>query len=454
MSRSPLALALFLPLALAACDDVPSDDTASWDTASAELDDARITAGPLNTVLPKITGTAQVGSKLTTTKGTWTGSGTVTTTVRWLRCAPDGSACVTIPGATATTYKVTGEDTHHKLRTSIAAKDTTGTRTVKSAATAQPSFAAGTMCAPAATGWAPPDRVKNVIVILFENKDGVDVTANAAAPYFSSVVQKCGSSAGYVDNLFPWDINSLSHYVALTSGSNCNTGLGSTGTGCITDDNSPSSHRLSTTSIFSQVPSWKAYEEDMPKSCDWSSPASGTNYYAKHNPPAYFSTLADCGTKDIGIARISCSSSANGTCTAPSNQLTTDLANDTLPSLSFVTPDIINDMHDGTVSQGDNWLKTYLPLITKSPAYLRGDVAVYVLWDEQESYDGGAMPNLFVSPYIEPVRSTVTMNHFSALRAMEDQLGVGTLGCAGGTAPGGGSCPAGSTADVRAAIGF
>ena len=41
----------------------------------------------------------------------------------------------------------------------------------------------------------------------------------------------------------------------------------------------------------------------------------------------------------------------------------------------------------------------------------------------------------------------------AVLRAMENAFGITTyLGCASGTKPGGGSCPAGSTADVRAAL--
>jgi hypothetical protein len=45
------------------------------------------------------------------------------------------------------------------------------------------------------------------------------------------------------------------------------------------------------------------------------------------------------------------------------------------------------------------------------------------------------------------------MNHFAMLRAWENALGITTfLGCASGTQPGGGSCPTGSTADVRAAL--
>ena len=72
----------------------------------------------------------------------------------------------------------------------------------------------------------------------------------------------------------------------------------------------------------------------------------------------------------------------NTVCSAPTGAFADDLARDTLPQFSFVTPDLVNDMHDGTVSQGDNWMHTYIPLIVASAAYQRGEVAIYVLWDE------------------------------------------------------------------------
>ena len=48
------------------------------------------------------------------------------------------------------------------------------------------------------------------------------------------------------------------------------------------------------------------------------------------------------------------------------------------------------------------------------------------------------------------------MNHFATLRAMENAFGISTyLGCASGTQTGGsGTCPTGSTADVRGAFNF
>jgi hypothetical protein len=272
----------------------------------------------------------------------------------------------------------------------------------------------------------------------------------------NSIISACGTASQYLDNAFTDNLVSEPHYLALTSGSNCDTGLDDTGTGCITDDNDATSHTLSTTSIFAQVSSWKSYQEDMPSNCD---PSSSGEYATKHNPPAFYSTLSSCSTNDVPITGLTCNPTTPMiSCGAPTNAFTQDLANDTLAAFTFVTPNLLNDMHDGTIAEGDNWFYTYLPLIVASPAYLRGEVAIYVLWDEQSTADfGGTTPNIFISPYItKGTSSSTTINHFSVLRSFENALGISTyLGCASGTQTGdAGTCPTGSTADVRAAIGF
>jgi alpha-tubulin suppressor-like RCC1 family protein len=56
-------------------------------------------SAPVNTVAPAVTGTATVGSTLTTTNGTWTGSPAPTFTYQWFR-----SPSTSISGATSSTY--------------------------------------------------------------------------------------------------------------------------------------------------------------------------------------------------------------------------------------------------------------------------------------------------------------------------------------------------------------
>jgi phosphatidylinositol-3-phosphatase len=300
-----------------------------------------------------------------------------------------------------------------------------------------------------------PAQYHHVIWIWEENKDEGAVVGNA--PYFDSIQAKCGTASNVMDSATDPGLVSEPAYAAATSGSNCNTGITSPttdGSGCIKDDND--NHSLSTQSLFqlakSSGGSWKSYQESMPQNCATSS--SGA-YAFKHNPAAFYSQIrTDCGTLDIPIPSLSCSNSSCGT---PTGALVNDAKNGTLPTFAFVTPNLDNDMHDGSVQRGDSWLKAYLPLIMDGPNYKAGDTAVFVMWDEGSSNDNGVqdIPTLFVAPAI-PAATKVTTptNNIGILKTTQEMLNLTPLlGCASGTPPGGsGQCGQGSTVSVRAAM--
>ncbi len=73
------------------------------------------TSPPVNTVAPKVTGTAKSGSALTSTAGTWTGVGN-SYTYQWQRNT--GSGNVNIAGATASKYVLTSADAGATSRSS------------------------------------------------------------------------------------------------------------------------------------------------------------------------------------------------------------------------------------------------------------------------------------------------------------------------------------------------
>lgn len=85
---------------------------------------------PINTVLPAITGTAQVGVTLTTTNGTWVGDATITYARQW---RANG---VAIPGATATTYQPVVADIGKYISCAVTATNLAGQGTAYSASTA------------------------------------------------------------------------------------------------------------------------------------------------------------------------------------------------------------------------------------------------------------------------------------------------------------------------------
>ena len=210
----------------------------------------------------------------------------------------------------------------------------------------------------------------------------------------------------------------------------------------------------------------------MPSNCSVA-PTSG-RYYARHNPAPYFSDLRingqldgnTCANDDVSFPNTTC----NGTSCTPStssNVLANDLANNTLPTFSFVTPNFCDDMHTkckpytSRVTNGDQWLAAWLPMIIASPAYQSGTTAVFIMWEAASGTAGAKfgdpLPNVIVAPSVVPgtvIPSTTTMNNIAALGATENMLGLGHLGCATGMQGNGAACPAGSTTNLRSQFGI
>ena len=92
---------------------------------------------PANTVPPAITGAAVDMQTLTSSRGTWTGSATITYTRRWLRCADTTlESCSPIPGATGSAYELMTDDIGSVLRVAVTATNSAGSATTTSAPTA------------------------------------------------------------------------------------------------------------------------------------------------------------------------------------------------------------------------------------------------------------------------------------------------------------------------------
>jgi len=285
--------------------------------------------------------------------------------------------------------------------------------TTAAAATSPLSAAAPSTSGPCGTLSSPPTYT-HVIWIWFENHSYNTIIGSKSAPYINSVANECGLATNYHNISHP----SLPNYISATSG------LGYPAIKNFDSDCSPSSTcSTSAASIFAQKESWKAYEQSMPSKCDTSN--SG-EYAVRHNPPPYFTALSGCGTNDVQYS-----------------QLATDLANNRLPAFSFITPNLIDDMHDGTIADGDTWLSKNLPTILKSSEYTGGSTAVFITWDEGE---GGSRTNgeqcatntsdvschvatLVISPSTKPgTQSSTLFNHWSLLATAEQLLGLPKLG--------------------------
>ncbi len=236
-----------------------------------------------------------------------------------------------------------------------------------------------------------PVHVAHVVWIWFENHGYSDVVGSPDAPFFGLVATACGVATNYVAITHP----SLPNYIAATSGS----------TQGVEDDAGPAVHRLSVPSLFGQV-GGRSYEESMPFRCDLS---DGGRYAVKHDPQAYYVPLrARCPEQVLPLSRFDAGA---------------------LPRLAFVTPDLCSDMHSCPVSDGDRWLRSFLPRITSSPAYRAGRTVVFVTFDENEGGGDNRVPTLVLSEWTpRGARSSVRFDHYSLLRTTEELLGVRPLG--------------------------
>jgi phosphatidylinositol-3-phosphatase len=240
----------------------------------------------------------------------------------------------------------------------------------------------------------------HVVWILMENHGYNQIVGGGAAPYINSLISQYGSATNFFAEGHP----SLPNYTAMTSGS----------TQGITDDNNPSSHPLNVENIFHQLGGGQSQslEESMPSNCYGSdfTDASGGKYSAHHNPMAYYTNLGtDCQNYDIPLS----------------------LAPSFTPKFTFVTPNQTDNMHTGTISQGDSFLQSFIPKITSTADYQAGKTVVFVTWDEDEGSENNHIPTITINPngaHDTSACQGTQYTHYSMLRFVEDNFGLARIG--------------------------
>jgi hypothetical protein len=112
------------------------------------------------------------------------------------------------------------------------------------------------------------------------------------------------------------------------------------------------------------------------------------------------------------------------------SQLSKDVANRNLADYSLYVPDLNNDGHDTGVAYADRWLSgTFGPLL-QDPRFTSGLLFI-VTFDEDEHrlLGGNRVLTIMVGEAVSP--GTILdgeYSHYSLLRLVEDEFGLGSLG--------------------------
>jgi len=102
----------------------------------AGLSTAASDTAPTNQSPPTIAGTAEEGSTLTASSGSWNGTAPIKYSFQWRRCDKNGTGCANVGGADTSTYLVRRGDVDDTLRVRVTARNADGSAQATSAETA------------------------------------------------------------------------------------------------------------------------------------------------------------------------------------------------------------------------------------------------------------------------------------------------------------------------------
>jgi hypothetical protein len=257
------------------------------------------------------------------------------------------------------------------------------------------------------TGAASPlPRPDHVVIVIDENHSFQDIYQSASAPFINSLV----SEGALFTQSFAVEHPSQPNYLDLFSGSNQ----------AITDDSCP--HSLSSANLGAQLfaagLSFGGYAEDLPS--QGSTVCTSGLYARKHSPWVNFDTGANA--MPSGVSR------------PFAGQWPTTAADfAALPTVSFVVPNLMNDMHDGSILQGDSWFWNNLSGYYQ---WAQTHNSLLILtFDEDDFSASNQIFTLFLGPMVARGMYADRITHLNVLRTIEDMYGLGHAGAAATVTP-------------------
>lgn len=250
----------------------------------------------------------------------------------------------------------------------------------------------------------------HVILIVEENHSYSEVIGNSSMPYLNSLASQYGLATQYFANGHP----SLPDYLMLTTG--MTETLDDNFSGTISDDNV-------VRELVKAGKSWKAYQESIPSAGYLGGDAAA--YLRHHNPFSYLSDVQNDPSQAANVV--------------PFSQFATDLANNTLPQFSFISPDVNNDAHNGTLAAADSWLQSNIAPLLANSTFQSGGLLI-ITFDEGDITDlehgGGHVATIIISSKSKMnYQSQTEYQHQSTLRLVLVSSGVDKFPGLTGSAP-------------------
>lgn len=233
--------------------------------------------------------------------------------------------------------------------------------------------------------------IEHIVVVVEENHSYKQIIGSPKAPYMQSLLE----NGALFTNAHGVAHPSQPNYLTLFSGSSQG----------VTDDSckKPFGTANLASELLDAGLTFTGYSEDLPKT--GYTGCSYKGYARKHNPWVQFTNVP-------------------GELNRPFSDFPQDFSK--LPTVSFVIPNHQNDMHDGTVQEADDWLKTNLDsYLTWAASH---NSLLIITWDEDDNTKENRIPLIMAGPMVKPGQYDENVNHIHVLRTLEEAYHLPPLG--------------------------
>ncbi|HUH69870.1 MAG TPA: alkaline phosphatase family protein [Mycobacterium sp.] len=236
-------------------------------------------------------------------------------------------------------------------------------------------------------------QLAHVVIVVEENRSQTNIIGNKSAPFINALAANGAMMAQSFAETHPSEPN----YLALFAGST----FGVTKDVCPVNAGAVpnlASELLATGHTFI------GFAEGLPAV---GSPVCSAGKYArKHVPWADFSNVPPANSLPFSAFPVGNYAS--------------------LPTVSFVIPNNDDNMHDGSIAQGDAWLNRELS------GYANWAVAnnslLIVTWDEDDNTSRNQIPTVFYGGHVQPGTYNEQINHYNVLSTCEQMYGLPKTG--------------------------
>ncbi|KJK59380.1 acid phosphatase [Saccharothrix sp. ST-888] len=240
----------------------------------------------------------------------------------------------------------------------------------------------------------------HIVVVMEENHSFDDVIGDTSdAPYINSLA----SQGALMTSSFGVTHPSEPNYMALFGGST----FGLSSDACPVNEGNKANLG---SELLASGRTFKGYSEGLPRTGSTSCSSGG--YARKHSPWVNFSNVPAADS-------------------LPFSSFPTDY--NTLPTVSFVIPNLDDDMHDGTIADGDSWLQNNLA--DYATWAQQNNSLLVVTWDEDDYTESNQIPTLFFGAHVQPGQYSETINHYNVLATLEQMYGLAPVGQSASAAP-------------------